>query len=185
MSGMINVKGLDALLAELDKLPVKIEANAARSALRTGALVIANDAKRRVPVGEPSEENKRRYHDYAGALRASIHVNTGLKNGVPSATVVAGGKFKGTDTYYAHFVEWGTAAHWIRAAGHKSLFIAGLFKKAVYHPGAKAHPFMRPAMDSQAPAALQAFGQAVADKLNSTKLSSQWGTSAPVTFHGS
>lgn len=184
MSGMVNVKGLDALLAELDKLPVKIEANATRSALRTAALVVAADAKRRVPVGEPSQENKRLYHDYAGALRASIHVNTGLKGGVPSATIVAGGHYKGTDTYYAHFVEWGTAAHWIRPAAAKSLFIAGLLRQAVQHPGARAHPFMRPAMDSQAAPALRAFGQAVADKLNSTKLASQWGTSAPVTFNG-
>lgn len=132
----------------LDSLPQKLEANIMRSALRQGAKVLAEEAKRNVPVMD-------------GDLRDSIRVSTRSRRGVVSATVKAGNK----KAWYWRFVEFGTAAHNI--AGKKGGFLSfgGLFRKSVAHPGAQAKPFMRPALDSKANDAIQAVGEQIRKRL--------------------
>lgn len=50
VGGMVQIHGLAELQRTLDQLPAKIEANVLRGALRAGANVIANEARRLVPV---------------------------------------------------------------------------------------------------------------------------------------
>lgn len=148
----VKVKGFAELQKALDELPDKIERNIVRAALRAAAKVTEAEAKRLVPVR-------------SGKLRDSIRVSTRLVKGKPKATITAGGNKRGAP-FYAHLVEFGAKAHFIKPKRAKSLFIAGVLRDGVDHPGARKHPFMRPALDASAQAAVLAFGQAVKARLN-------------------
>ncbi len=153
MADTTHVKGLDDLLRALGELPNRIQKNVMRSALRAGAVPIAEAARQHVPT-------------HTGQLKASIRVDGGiLKDGSPVAFVKAGARFtvyaigkKGRKTkgkyktvgadgsvkyhaaYYAAWIEFGTAK-------------------------ARAKPFMRPAFDGRQAAALQTIGDYVAQRL--------------------
>lgn len=176
IGGTVHIHGLAELQRTLDQLPAKIEANILRGALRAGANVIADEARRLVPVK-------------TGQLKESIRVSVRpFPGGKLVATVKAGGRFKvyasgkaikdaayrtgkaggGFDyhtPFYAHFVEFGTARHWIKPKSRKSLFIAGLLKELVDHPGARPKPFMRPAFDGKARAAIEAMAAYIRTRL--------------------
>jgi HK97 gp10 family phage protein len=167
-----TIKGGAELQRFLDQLPAKLEANVMRSALRQGAKLIADEAKAQAPVAPPNSENKRLYGGYEGALRDSIRVSTGLKKGKVTASVKAGGKKRkskrGADVFYAHMVEFGTAAHSIKPTkkgGKKFLSFGGIFARSVEHPGAAPRPFMRPALDGKAGAAIVAVGAQIKKRL--------------------
>jgi hypothetical protein len=71
-----------------------------------------------------------------------------------------------TDLFYAKFVEYGTQRHWITSRDGKALSIGGVFfVKAVEHPGAAPRPFLRPALDTQATAAVMAAGEYIRNRL--------------------
>lgn len=166
MSGTTEVKGLADLQRALDQLPAKIEANIMRGALRAGAKVILEDAKRRVPVAAPNEENARLYGGREGVLRDSLRVTTGSRNGKLTASIKAGGKAKGGgDAYYAQWVEYGTKPHLIKAGPGKFLPLGNGFLKQVQHPGARKNPFMRLALDQSAQAAIEAAREYVRQRL--------------------
>ena len=149
----INIKGLAELQAALDTLPAKIEANIARGALRAGAKIIVAEAKRNV-------------HSVSGLLAAGIRVSSSRINrrsGKVTTSVIAGAKAtKAVTAYYAHMVEFGTAAHVIRAR-KGGLLAIGVPK--VNHPGARPKPFMRPAFDTQARAAVEAAREYIRQRL--------------------
>jgi HK97 gp10 family phage protein len=157
----VRVKGLSELNRFLQQLPAKLEQNVMRGALRRGARVIMLEAKRLAPVGPTSMENMRLYGGYSGALRDSIRItSTRLHEGRVIATVAAGGETKrGADVYYAHFVEFGTAAHTIKAPKGGALEFAGGWYTSVQHPGTPAKPFMRPALDGAAQSAVVATAE--------------------------
>lgn len=158
---MLETKGWAELQKALDTVPVKMEVNVLRGALRAGTKVQLAAARRGVPVAAPNAENARLYGSYAGALRDSLKISTRSRRGVVTAVLRVGNKM----AYYAHMVEFGTLAHFIKPVARKSLFIAGLFKEVVAHPGAKKHPFLRPAMDSTTGAALAAVGAYIRRRL--------------------
>ncbi|MDA8256445.1 MAG: HK97 gp10 family phage protein [Betaproteobacteria bacterium] len=145
----IKISGLAELQTLLDELPAKIESNIVRGGLRTAAKVVELEARRLCPIGKTS------------ALRDSIHVSMRAKHGHISATIKAGG----AKAFYAHMVEYGTARHWIKPKNRKSLFVAGLMKEAVDHPGAKKEPFMRPAIDGKAADAIQTMADYMRDRI--------------------
>ena len=84
------------------------------------------------------------------------------KRGHITATVKAGSK----EAWYAWLVEYGTARHWIKPKNKRSLFLAGLERKAVDHPGAKRKPFMRPAMDAKRDEATAVMSEYIRNRLN-------------------
>lgn len=147
MTQEIHVRGLAELNRALEQLPVKIERNILRGALRAGAKVQLDEARRLVPVAPPNEENARLYGGRPGALRDSLRISVRARGSVVTAQVKAGGKRSGTDTYYAPWVEKGTKPHDIKPRARKSLFFAGLLREVVRHPGAAPKPFMRPALE--------------------------------------
>lgn len=153
MSEYRHVRGLRDLARFLDQFPAKVERTILRSALRAGAKVILAHARASAS-------------SVSGRLRASMRVSTGTRGGQVSARVVAGG----ADAFYARFVEYGTKPHTITAANRGALSIGGLFFQSVDHPGARARPFMRPAMDTQAQPALVATGEYIKARLTKAGL---------------
>lgn len=147
MSDTVYVKGLSDLQKFLDQLPAKVEANVMRGALRAGAKDVI------LPAAKAGIASKS--HELANSLRVSVRARRG--------EVRAAVK---TDLFYARFVEYGTKQHWITSRDGKALSIGGLGAlKAVQHPGAQPRPFMRPAIDQNAQAALMAVGNYVKARL--------------------
>lgn len=165
----VHVTGLADLQKFLDQLPVKVEMNVMRGALRAGAKLIKDDAVARCPVGKPSAEGARLYGGYAGALRDSIRLSARRKGSVLSVSVKAGGKTRqGADVWYAHLIEFtGAVAHIIRSTNRKALSFgkAGGVFRSVLHPGMKAKPFLRPALDAQASNAVVAAAEYMKKRL--------------------
>lgn len=173
-TSITKFKGGKELQDMLNTLPARIERNIIRSAIRQGAKVIEEEAKRRVPVN-------------SGDLRDSIRVSTRSRRGQAIATIKAGDE----NAFYAHMVEFGTAPHWItieegarlkrmtrrglrsfgiktlnQMAGRGSLVIGTNFIGAsVAHPGARAKPFMRPAIDEKQDEAIRAVGEQIRKRL--------------------
>lgn len=152
---IFEVKGMRELHAFLNKFPVHIEVNVMRGALRAGANVIARIARGRCPKGPPPKSpGQKKFGHRSGLLRDSIRVGVSSRQGRVKASVRAGGEVrKGLPgiAYYAHMVEKGTKPHTIKAGPGKRFPWGG---KVVKHPGAKPKPFMRPALDQGAQAAI-------------------------------
>ncbi len=167
----VEIKGLKELYRAMETLAEKLQKNVLRGATRAGSKVIAEEAKRLAPVAPPNEKNARLYGGRSGLLRDSIRVKSPqIKGGtVVVGGVSVGGKFKGTkrkgagDAYYARWVELGTAAHVIKARKPNKMLAIGVAQ--VQHPGARKNPFLRPAMDSQAAAAVQAMREYIRKRL--------------------
>lgn len=160
----VKVTGLKELAQFMQQLPEKLQKNVMRGALRAGAKVLEAEAKKSVAVED-------------GDLRESIRISTRNQKGVVTASVKS-------DDFKAHWIEYGTAAHWIsvdegvrptrktrrgeKVIGLKtlnkmlargSLQIGGHFVgQSVHHPGSKAKPFMRPALDNKGQEAIVAAG---------------------------
>lgn len=132
----IHVKGLKELNAYLQQLPPKIERNVLRGALRAGMKPVLAQAIASVPV-------------QSSVLKNSLKIGTSARGGTVT------GKVK-TNVFYAKFLEFGTSAHFITARKGGWLSFGGIFAKSVWHPGILkgAHAFLRPALDSQAGAAV-------------------------------
>jgi len=132
-ANIIGGRELDDLLKTLAP---KLETNIMRSALRAGARVYLGQVKQNIPVR-------------LGDLRDSARITTRKgKDGQISASVKVGNR----QAFYAQMVEFGTRPHSITA---RAMVVNGAVVRTVDHPGARPHPFMRPAADEK-------FGPAVA-----------------------
>lgn len=141
----VRIRGLAELQAALDSLPAKIEQNIMRGALRAGAVVLRDEAKAGVPK-------------QSGDLRDSIRVSVRAKRGTVTSRVIAGNK----DAFYAHMVEMGTAAHIIKGPST----LGGRVLSNIEHPGARKNPFLRPALDNNATAAIERAREYIRDRLS-------------------
>lgn len=146
----IHVKGLAALQKVLDQLPAKIERNVLRGSLRAGMAVVLPVAKHGV-------------RRVSGKLQDGLKLGTRTKGGRVTAFI----KASGPHAFLAKWVEFGTAAHKISAKSGGMLSFGGRFVKSLQHPGAKPRKFMRPALDSQASAAVNAAAQYMKARLAS------------------
>lgn len=144
-----DVPGLAALSQMMADLPQKLAKTVVRGGLRAGAVVLQQEARSLVP-------------EKTGALRKSIKVSTGIKNGNVYSRVRAGDK----TAFYAHMVEFGTGAHKINAKSGGFLSINGRLVRSASHPGARSKPFMRPAMDGRAAQALDAMSDYLTERLD-------------------
>jgi len=140
----VHVRGLAELQKFLDTLPVKLEKNVMRGALRAGMSVVTHTAM--ANIHSISE-------DLAASLNDKHALRTKSRGGTVTAILAAGygfGKKGKPPKNLPIWVEYGTAAHTITGKGKGWLSFGGVFARSVQHPGAKPHPFMRPALDSQA-----------------------------------
>lgn len=149
-----EIKGGAELQRALKELPVKLERVVLRGALRAGAVEIQREAK---ALAAPSAKT--------GKLLESIRISGGVKRGGYVYSQVKVGGVKKGDAFYAHMVEFGTKPHEIKPKSAPSLFIAGLLRSTVKHPGARAKPFMRPAFDNKVEDATKAVGKYIAERL--------------------
>ena len=149
MANDFEVQGLKELNALLQQLPLKLEKNILRGAIRAGAKPVADDIRRRAP--ELAEPDPRRVR---GALKKSVRImSTQMSRGMIRGGVVAGGKTTvgrgkakvAADAFYAHMVEYGTVKM-------------------------TAKPFMRPAIDTRTQAAIDATAKYISDRVASELL---------------
>lgn len=186
-TSFVHVKGFNELQKFLDELPAKMEANIMRAAMRAGANVIREAAKANL-ASNNSIKTKSLYDNLSVSTRI-------MKTGQVVARVSA----HSDPTNLAMWVEYGTAAHYIKVpdearptrkkrngtvkmvsmkymnkmVNRGSLVIGGNFVGAsVHHPGAKPKPYMRPAFDNYADKALLAVGEAIKKRLNKQGLNS-------------
>ncbi len=180
MAQNLQVKGLKELDQFLKLLPVKVEANIKRGMLRAAG-------------NEYKEEAKSNINSVSGDLAKSVRVTTRLnrKKGKIDAAVKAGPTKKIPGAFNAHFVEFGTRPHLIKVPENEKQINKRLSRKrgkvvreslttinrrslqigqsfvgpVVKHPGARAHPFMRPAFDSKSKDAIKAAGEYVKRRL--------------------
>lgn len=146
---LMHVQGLAELQRAMHALPAKLEGNLVRGALRAGSKVIVDDAQRRVPVASGKLRD---------SIRATVRINR--RAGRVEAAITAGRRTAGKAApWYARLVEQGTQRHRIlpRKARALALAAGGRPVVAVDHPGARARPFMAPALQTKAGAALDAF----------------------------
>lgn len=102
------------------------------------AQIVTQGAKRRCPVSPAGSGDNR-----SGHLRSSISWDLTSGAGGLHADI-------GTDVDYAIFVEFGTKPHSITSHGNYPLRnrrAGKVFGRTVHHPGTRATPFLRPALD--------------------------------------
>lgn len=145
----IHVKGLADLQKFLDTLPSRVEKNIMRGALRAGMKVVQPVAQSMAPK-------------QTGLLAAGLKLGTRSRGGTVTAYV----KATGPHAFLARWVEFGTKAHNIAAKKGGWLSFGGVFAKEVAHPGARPKPFMRPALDGQAGAAVNAAADYMRTRLS-------------------
>jgi HK97 gp10 family phage protein len=153
MDDTVNITGGKQLAEFLQTLPLKLERNIMRAALRAGARVIANEAKLNVPVQD-------------GDLKRSIRTGSNAKKGRVEAYAKAGDK----KAWYYRFVEFGTAAHIIKGKNGNMLKFTSRDGKSiavpqVSHTGAIAKPYMRPALDTKGDEAVVAVTNKIRERL--------------------
>ena len=146
-----QLKGAAELQKFLDQLAPKLEANVLRGGLRAGAKISEAAVKDAI-------------NEHTGALKASVKTKTSNRKGVVTATVSVGDK----KAWYARFYEFGTAPHEIKAKGEKSMFIGGLFRRLINHPGATSSKGkIRAALDSVQAASAARVVAYIKDRLRS------------------
>lgn len=148
MSEFKHVKGLADLQKFMNQLTPKLEANVMRGALRAGMKIV-------LPVAQAN------IHSVSGELAAGLKLGTARKGGMVMASI----KAKGPHGFIAKFVEYGTAAHVIEGRNGGWLNVLGQLRKSVDHPGAKAKPFLRPALDAQAQNAVVGAAEYIKNRL--------------------
>ena len=148
MADDVQIKGLAELLKFMDQLTPKIEANVARGALRAGMNVVKPVAQRNV-------------HSVSGELAKGLKIGTRRRGSLVTSNLKATGPHRSV----AQLVEFGTAAHNVAARFGGWLSFMNIFRKVIHHPGARAKPFLRPALDSQAQAAVIAVAQYIKTRL--------------------
>jgi HK97 gp10 family phage protein len=170
MTDGVEIKGLSELQKLLDTLPAKIEANIMRGAMRAGAKVVQESAKAKAPRK-------------SGKMAEGLKITTRSRSGVVSASV----KASGPHAFLAPMIEFGTKPHFISVSdenknfnakrgrlesvssvNRRFLVIGGeIVGKSVSHPGSRAQPFMRPALDENTERAVVATGEYIKKRLAS------------------
>jgi hypothetical protein len=144
-----NIKGGAELDRFLQELPVKLEKNVLRGAMRAGANVV-------LPVVQQNAPKK------TGELEMGIKVSTSSRGGRVMAKI----KLTGKHAFLGKWFEFtGVKEHAIRAKKGGALFFGGIFVKTVDVKGFQAKPFMRPALETSAPSAIAAAAAYIKGRL--------------------
>ena len=132
----LDLEGAKEMTRRLERIGTKTALRGPNAAVRAGGSAIVREMRRRAPRD-------------TGSLRKSLgqRVKTYRRDGTVVSIVGARSRSYETDkgrrnpAFYAHLVEFGTAPHKLGGGTH---------------PGAQAHPFMRPAWDTASPEAKRA-----------------------------
>lgn len=147
----VDVKGLKGLEDQLLAMGAAAGAKVLRSALMASAKPTADMAKALAPVASKPHTGLKGEIFEPGELKKSIGRRSKLNHYGHAAEVDVGSHGKKAG-WYAKFVEFGTDPHFLNRGAKKdtSRFLSGLkyrsaANKRKKHPGAKPHPFLRPA----------------------------------------
>ena len=164
-AGKVSIEGLDALIKTFKDLTGGKSDTKLVSAMRYALQPLQKQMKANAPRLKSNKNKDGRL----GLLRKSIGLKTkkygrGVKKrivgmvGPKLSTIFIKGKFKALPFKYAHLVERGAGGHAIKPRKLEKLntFMGPLKQGAkrqvtlssYQHPGAKAKPFMKPALDS-------------------------------------
>lgn len=161
----VKLEGVEELVKTLKSILTKHNANEIRKVLKRGAMILVEEARRRVTV------------DDGGKLRNSIQIMPKWPKD-PAGVYVAprvlrrftaktSQKKKDANVFYAHWWEYGTDPHNL---GYKGKFVSG---KGGQHPGTrntgKFKPYMRPALDANAQRILNVMREDLAKYIETKK----------------
>lgn len=168
LSGDIKLYGFDELDKAFERVKDESKGDVLRKALREGARVVLDAAKRKVPkdTGELSRNIRMKFVKKGlYSAQYNIFVARSRKRKVNGTLQVVGGG------YYGHMIEYGTGLYgpkgreyWIpRKSGKVVKFIDKRTGKEVVverfkHPGMRPRPFMRPAFDENKRRTIDVFG---------------------------
>ncbi len=140
--------GVKEFEKNVKKLGGKVAKKVVRASLKKGGTVIIKEAKNNLPA----EYDTLRRSIRSAFRKPKTSFYQTLKIGF---TTGRDAKYNG---WYAHIVEGGSDAHTIKSKTGK-VITAGddTYAKKVNHPGTPARPFLRPAFDNKASAALRKF----------------------------
>lgn len=148
----VDIKGLDEIGSAMANLESSLQKTVGVNALRAGAKIIRDEARRLVPSQEGHLRENIVYAAKKNEIGVSVYVRKEDKGGSPN------------NAFYAHFVEFGsgifreggggrTDAWKYTPKGGNAEWHGGKFFTTVGHP---PQPFMRPALDSKKSDALNA-----------------------------
>jgi HK97 gp10 family phage protein len=145
---IVRTQGYQNLLRELEGFTDLLE-----EAGDSGIKALAVQAARIARQGAPKESGKLKKSIRAGHVRPFKGMGKGQKK-------LKGIGYFGSDLSYAHLVEFGTAPHSVRKGSRmrKKKIDTEVGETTGQHPGAKATPYIRPALDAiqtQAPGILR------------------------------
>jgi HK97 gp10 family phage protein len=138
-----------ALIAKLKTLGEKDMRNALRRSIMAGARVVRNDAKKRVPRDTDALYNALRVRGSVSKDRTLIAARVYVKRPSRAAST-------------AHLVEFGTRPHSLRKGARlrrRSATADG--GDGGGHPGARAQPFLRPALRENKDEILRAIEKSI------------------------
>jgi hypothetical protein len=173
-----GVTGLNELQVRLTALPGNVAQNILRHAVRQGANLIAikgrsNFTEAVAAIGGARSDTLDP-HTLSGALRASIRVVE--RRGTPTRVlfnVVAGGlsgaqqkKFGADSAYYALWVERGHINRKMNDALRGGIRLKQ-HQRQISTSNTPAHPFLRPAVGSEAAAVIETISESVAQQVGS------------------
>jgi len=154
----VAIKGIAELTQKLKSLQGEIREEAEQNLVKWGAQLFAREAKKRVPTKTGTlKKSIRVMKDRPGLVlkKKQWSIGQGIIRYIVSPT--RGGK--NADGFYAHLVEFGTSAHEIKPKRKKAMKYGDEFSAKLFHPGFHQKPFMRPAFDENADAAITAMGR--------------------------
>lgn len=166
-TGTTTITGLSDLDKLLKTLPGQIQRNVMRTALRRGQNVLAEAAKSNLRSQGAVD---------TGELERSIRVTFRRKSeqyGWMRSYLIAGNK----KAYYAHMIEFGTGSHYegngrtvggpykITPKVGDSLFLGGVLRNSVTHPGIRPKSFMRRAIDTHTEASVDAVANYLSQRI--------------------
>ncbi|WP_242183228.1 HK97 gp10 family phage protein [Sphingomonas sp. CARO-RG-8B-R24-01] len=157
---MATVRGSGDVRRFLAQIPVDLESKVLRGAARAAANVIADEARDRSLSHVVTDSIVTKVRATPGQIKSTVSVKSGW------ARSLAIWQEYGTDPHFISVDDSqreGRSTRRINDLNKEgaSLVIGGQFVgTTVHHPGAKAHPFMRPALDlreAEAIAAAQSY----------------------------
>lgn len=149
----VQFKGLDAMVAKLQKAQKDVSGPGVRKAISKGAVVVRDRMRERAPVLDKKTPGSNALEP--GALRSGIRSYL-VKDSNPPEALAGPGK---STAYVARFVEYGH-----RQVAGGALTIHGKGKGRVVGEDVQADPFLRPAFEES----VEACGKAIADSLSAT-----------------
>ena len=145
----IEIKGGKELAAKLTRLVEKVRTQDMSAALYAGGLVIRDDARIRAPLGHEPLPTRTGVHEKPGTLKKGIVVMRGRKRGDEISVVVG----TTSTAFYGRFVEKGHRGRRPKGAAHLKVNPLTDKREIV----AQAKPFMLPAAETKAQAAVDAM----------------------------